>query len=65
MVIDPNGYLDLARARLRRRGLAAVPLRRPKGLVSIAFGFYLATSSFAPSIRNVVTSIINAFSHHG
>jgi len=34
-------------------------------LVSIAFGFYLATSSFAPSIRNVVTSIVNAFSHHG
>jgi hypothetical protein len=33
--------------------------------VSIAFGFYLATSSFAPTIRNVVTSIINAFSHHG
>jgi hypothetical protein len=34
-------------------------------LVSIAFGFYLATSSFAPVIRNVVTCIVNSFSHHG
>jgi hypothetical protein len=34
-------------------------------LVCIAFGFYLATSSFAPVIRNVVTSIFSAFGHHG
>jgi hypothetical protein len=34
-------------------------------LMCIAFGFYLATSSFAPVIRNVVTSIFSAFNHHG
>jgi hypothetical protein len=34
-------------------------------LVCIAFGFYLATSSVAPMIRNVVTSIVSSFSHHG
>jgi hypothetical protein len=35
------------------------------GLVCIAFGFYLATSSFAPAINRVVTSIVSSFSHHG
>jgi hypothetical protein len=34
-------------------------------LTCIAFGFYLATSSVAPMIRNVVTSIVSSFSHHG
>jgi hypothetical protein len=34
-------------------------------LVCIAFGFYLATSSFAPEINSVVSSIVNSFSHHG
>jgi hypothetical protein len=34
-------------------------------LVCIAFGFYLATTSVAPMIRNVVTGIVNSFSHHG
>jgi hypothetical protein len=34
-------------------------------LVCIAFGFYLATSSVAPMIRNVVASIVSSFSHHG
>lgn len=34
-------------------------------LVCIAFGFYLATSSLAPEINNVVSSIVNSFAHHG
>jgi hypothetical protein len=34
-------------------------------LVCIAFGFYLATSSFAPEINSVVSSIIRSFGHHG
>jgi hypothetical protein len=34
-------------------------------LVCIAFGFYLASSSFGPEINNVVTSIVSAFSCHG
>ena len=34
-------------------------------LVCIAFGFYLATSSFAPEINSVVSSIISSFGHHG
>lgn len=35
------------------------------GLVCIAFGFYLATSSVAPTIRSVGTSVLSSFSHHG
>jgi hypothetical protein len=34
-------------------------------LVCIAFGFYLATSSFGPEINRIVTSIIGSFGHHG
>jgi hypothetical protein len=34
-------------------------------LVCIAFGFYLATSSFGPQIRSVVNSIVSSFGHHG
>jgi hypothetical protein len=34
-------------------------------LVCIAFGFYLATSSVAPMIRNLIASIVSSFSHHG
>ncbi|MGH3159299.1 MAG: hypothetical protein ACRDNF_22370 [Streptosporangiaceae bacterium] len=30
------------------------------GLICVLFGFYLATSSFAPQIRNVITTIITA-----
>ena len=52
-------------------GVAAGVLYRYGGmklwhaLVCIAFGFFLATSSIAPTIRNVVTSIVGSFSHHG
>jgi hypothetical protein len=34
-------------------------------LVCIAFGFYLATSSFGPEINRVVASIVGSFGHHG
>jgi hypothetical protein len=34
-------------------------------LVCIAFGFYLATTSLAPMIRNAMTSIVSTFSYHG
>lgn len=34
-------------------------------LVCIAFGFYLANSSFAPEINSIVTSVISAFGRHG
>lgn len=34
-------------------------------LVCIAFGFYLATSSIAPEINSVITSIVGSLSHHG
>ena len=30
------------------------------GLICILFGFYLATSSLAPEIRNTITSVIRA-----
>ena len=34
-------------------------------LISIGFGFYLATSSFAPVIRTTVTAIIRAIGGKG
>jgi hypothetical protein len=33
-------------------------------LICIAFGFYLATSSFGPEINTVITSVISSFGHH-
>ena len=35
------------------------------GLACILFGFYLASSSFAPEIRTTVTSIIHALTGQG
>lgn len=35
------------------------------GVVCILFGFYLASSSVAPVIRNTVASIIHAFTGQG
>ena len=35
------------------------------GLISAAFGFYLAGSSFAPAIRSTLTAIFHAFSGVG
>ena len=32
------------------------------GVICILFGFFLATSSFAPELRNVVTGIVAAIS---
>jgi hypothetical protein len=34
-------------------------------LVCIAFGFYLATSSFGPQINRVISSIVAAFRNRG
>ena len=35
------------------------------GLVCALFGFYLATSSFAPEIRTTVTAIVRALTGQG
>lgn len=32
------------------------------GVICVLFGFFLATSSFAPQVRNIVTGIIAAIS---
>jgi hypothetical protein len=34
------------------------------GVICIAFGFYLATSTLAPQIRTTLTAIINALTGH-
>lgn len=34
------------------------------GVICVLFGFFLATSSFAPQIRAVVTGIVNVLSGH-
>jgi hypothetical protein len=34
-------------------------------LTSIAFGFYLATSSFAPEIRTAIAAIVHAINGQG
>lgn len=52
-------------------GVAVWVLYRYAGLkvwhafTCIAFGFYLATSSFAPEIRTAVTAIVHAISGQG
>jgi hypothetical protein len=33
------------------------------GVVCVLFGFFLATSSFAPQIRSIVTAIIHAITN--
>ena len=35
------------------------------GVICVLFGFYLATTSFAPEIRTTVTAIIHALSGQG
>jgi hypothetical protein len=36
-----------------------------QGAVCVLFGFFLATTSFAPEIRSVVTAVIRALTGHG
>lgn len=35
------------------------------GLICALFGFYMATSSFAPEIRNTTTAIVRDLTGHG
>jgi hypothetical protein len=35
------------------------------GVICVLFGFFLATSSFAPEIRTTVTAVIRALTGHG
>lgn len=35
------------------------------GVICVLFGFFLATSSFAPQTRTTVTAIIRALTGHG